>query len=179
MKHTPIVQLGQAVLRRRAKPVTAMSRPELAQLIKEMVRRMRATGGVGIAAPQIGRSLRLFVIASQPNRRYPRAPRMRPLALINPRLVGHSSSRKLGWEGCLSIPGIRGQVPRYKFIQVAYTTISGERKTAVLKDFVARIFQHEFDHINGKVFLDRVADRRTLVTEQEYLKLFRAPRRSR
>jgi peptide deformylase len=136
-----------------------------------MIRTMRKARGVGIAAPQVGKSLRLFIVASHPNPRYPKAPAMLPLPMINPELLWHSKETVTEWEGCLSIPGLRGQVPRYRRIKVRYVTANGDSKTAVLKDFVARIFQHEFDHVNGLVFLDRVRDSRTFLTESQYRKL--------
>ncbi len=168
-----ITQLGQPVLRQIAKPVGKIKRKKLDSLILEMIKTMRKARGVGIAAPQIGKSLRLFIVAPQPSVRYPQAPRMQPIPMINPRLLSHSKAMNTGWEGCLSIPGIRGRVPRYNQIRIQFYTPAGELKEAVLKGFVARIFQHEFDHINGQVFLDRVRDTRTLITEREYRRIIK------
>jgi peptide deformylase len=172
----PITQLGNPVLRAKARPVKKMRRAELERLIRDMIRTMRKARGVGIAAPQVGKSLRLFIVAPRPSVRYPKAPRLAPIAMINPRLIAASKSRNTGWEGCLSIPGIRGKVPRYSQVKIRFQTPSGDQKQAILTGFVARIFQHEFDHINGKVFLDRVEDTRTLATEREYRSLFRPGR---
>lgn len=168
-----ITQLGEPVLRRKARAIPRPADPRLRVLIGHMIRTMRRAHGVGIAAPQVGKPLRLFIIASRPNPRYPKAPAMRPLAMINPQLLSHSKETVMGWEGCLSIPGLRGRVPRYRRVSVRYTTASGQIQTAVLKDFVARIFQHEFDHIQGVVYLDRVQDTRTFVTEGAYRKSLR------
>jgi peptide deformylase len=163
-----ITQLGEPVLRQVAIPIRRMKRGELHTLIREMIKTMKKARGVGIAAPQVGKSIRLFIVAPEPSVRYPNAPKMPPIAMINPVLVSHSKATNLMHEGCLSIPGIRGQVPRYNQVRIRFSTSEGELKEAILKGFIARIFQHEFDHINGRVFLDRVRDTRTLLTEGAY-----------
>ena len=91
--------------------------------------------------------------------------------MLNPELLWSSSEVENGWEGCLSIPGIRGHVRRHKRIRVRYLTRDGNIREEELDGFVARIFQHEFDHINGLVFLDRVADSRELISEKEYQRI--------
>lgn len=90
--------------------------------------------------------------------------------MINPRLLAHSTEVVKGWEGCLSIPGIRGLVPRYQAIEVEYTDRDGNLQKQELTDFVARIFQHEHDHLDGVVFLDRLESTQDIITEQEYQK---------
>ncbi|RMF66541.1 MAG: hypothetical protein D6742_09795 [Cyanobacteria bacterium J069] len=94
-----------------------------------------------------------------------------PLPMINPTIISHLDETEKGWEGCLSVPGIRGQVPRYREIEVEYGDRHGNIHRQVFTDFVARIVQHEADHLNGIVFVDRVETTRDLVTEQEYQKL--------
>jgi peptide deformylase len=127
--------------------------------------------GVGIAAPQVYESYKIFVIASHSNNRYPYAPNLEPFALINPEIVSHSEEILKGWEGCLSIPGIRGIVPRYKSVNIKFITREGKIEQIELHDFVARIFQHEYDHINGLVYLDQMESVKDIITEKEYLKL--------
>jgi peptide deformylase len=95
---------------------------------------------------------------------------MTPTAMLNPELLWASNETDTGWEGCLSIPGIRGLVPRHRRIRVRYLTRAGDIREEKYEGFLARIFQHEFDHINGLVFIDRV-DSRDLVTEKEYLRI--------
>lgn len=163
-----IVQLGNPVLRQTAQPILEVSDPQVQQLIDALIATVVTANGVGIAAPQVGQSCRLLIVASQPNRRYPHAPSMAPTALINPRLIAHSDDQVKGWEGCLSIPGMRGLVPRYRAVEVEYTDRTGTVQRQVWTDFVARIFQHEFDHLEGQVFLDRVAQTTDLMTEAEY-----------
>ena len=88
--------------------------------------------------------------------------------MINPKIMAHSTEIEKGWEGCLSIPGIRGLVPRYQAIEVEYTDRNGKLQKKEFNDFVARIFQHEYDHLDGIVFVDRLDSTFDIVTEQEY-----------
>ena len=162
-----ITQLGEPVLRRPSAPVKKIG-PAERRLIDDMVVTMKKAQGVGIAAPQVGEGKRIFIVAPGPNPRYPHAPKLFPLAMINPRLLGHSVSTETDWEGCLSVPGLRARVPRWRFIEIEFTARNGSKVRARLAGFVARIFQHEFDHINGMVYLDRVRDTRTFVTEGAY-----------
>jgi len=171
-KKLEIIQLGNPILRETAAIVESYSDKSLQKLIKELIKTTVKHKGVGIAAPQVSRSLRLIIIASHPTPRYPHAPQMEPTAMINPHLLTHGTETEKAWEGCLSIPGIRGLVPRYKNIAVEYTDIQGKTCHQELTDFVARIFQHEYDHLQGIVFLDRVESTQEMITELEYQKLF-------
>ncbi|NJL84973.1 MAG: peptide deformylase [Leptolyngbyaceae cyanobacterium SM1_1_3] len=163
-----IIQLGHPTLRQLAQPVTNIASDPVQQLIDSLMATAQQAHGVGIAAPQVNHSDRLFIVASRPNLRYPQAPTMSPTAMINPELVAHGEHQVKGWEGCLSVPSIRGQVPRYTEIEVAYWDRWGDRQQQILSGFVARIFQHELDHLNGLVFLDRVESTAELVSEQVY-----------
>jgi peptide deformylase len=93
---------------------------------------------------------------------------MEPTAMINPKIVARSTEVVKGWEGCLSVPGIRGLVPRYQAIEVEYTDRYGKLQKQEFTDFVARIFQHEYDHLDGIVFVDRLENTLDMITEQEY-----------
>ena len=163
-----IAQLGNPVLRQQAQIVDNIRDNRLQQLIDQLIASVLAANGVGIAAPQVSESYRLFIVASRPNPRYPDAPLMEPTAMINPRIIAHSPEVIQGWEGCLSVPGIRALVPRYQAVEVEYTSQDGQLHRQELTDFVARIFQHEHDHLDGIVFLDRVESMQDLMTEQEY-----------
>ena len=169
-KSLQIAQLGNPILRQQAQLVDNLSDQHLQQLIDELITTVVQENGVGIAAPQVSQSYRLFIVASRPNLRYPHAPVMEPTAMLNPRIIAHSTEIVKDWEGCLSIPGIRGLVPRYQSVEVEYTDRNGQLRQQQLKDFVARIFQHEYDHLEGIVFLDRVETTQEIITEQEYLK---------
>ena len=163
----PILQMGNPRLRQRARQVLDPQDPEIQRLVDDLLITVKRSNGVGIAAPQVGQSWRVVIVASHPNVRYPNAPTMSPMALINPRLVAHSEESVKGWEGCLSVPGIRGQLLRYREIEVEYSDCQGRVLRQIWTDFVARIFQHEIDHLDGKVFLDRVESPDDLITEQE------------
>jgi peptide deformylase len=168
MQLLPIIELGDPVLRQVAAPIVDVQSPDMQQLIDRLIFTVQQANGVGIAAPQVGRSQRLFIVASHPNPRYPTAPEMSPIAMINPRLIEYSTDMVKGWEGCLSVPGIRGLVPRYQTIAVEYIGQDGKQYQQELTDFVARIFQHELDHLDGIVFLDRVETTQDLMTEREF-----------
>ena len=127
--------------------------------------------GVGLAAPQVNKPLRVFVMYSHPNPRYPEAPETVPEEIINPEIISKSEEMEDGWEGCLSIPGIRGMVSRYREIEVRYFDRHGREKTEKLDGFLARVFQHELDHLDGIVFLDRLRSNKDIITDREYIKL--------
>lgn len=165
-----IAQLGQPVLRRVSDRINDTEDPSVQALIDDLLVTVADADGVGIAAPQVFAPLSLFLVASRPNRRYPHAPLMDPVVMINPEILWLSDEMEKGWEGCLSIPGLRGFVPRHRRVGVRYLTRTGEVKEEEYGDFLARVFQHEFDHIQGKVFVDRVESTLDLVTEKEYLK---------
>lgn len=164
----PIAQLGNPILRRQAQVVENVRDERIQQLVDALITTAVASSGVGIAAPQVSESYRLFIVASRPNPRYPHAPEMEPTPMINPRIVASSPDKVKGWEGCLSVPGIRGLVPRAQAIEVEYVSRDGKLHRREFTDFVARIFQHEYDHLDGIVFLDRVESTHDLMAEQEY-----------
>ncbi|MBF2029304.1 MAG: peptide deformylase [Oscillatoriales cyanobacterium C42_A2020_001] len=165
-----ILELGNPELRLPSQTVEDVMSDRIQTLIDRLLVAVKEANGVGIAAPQVGERVRLFIVASRPNPRYPYAPEMEPTAMLNPRIVSHSGETEKGWEGCLSVPGMRGLVPRYTAIEVEYTGRDGTLQRQTLTDFVARIFQHELDHLDGKVFLDRVESTDDLMTEQEFHK---------
>lgn len=165
-----IIQLGHPLLRSQAQLVDNIQDQNIQNLIDNLIATVGQANGVGIAAPQVAESYQLFIVASRPNLRYPNAPTMEPTAMINPKILAHSSEVVKGWEGCLSIPEIRGYVPRYEAIEIEYTDRNGKLQKQELTDFVARIFQHEYDHLNGIVFLDRLESTHDIITEQEYQK---------
>ncbi|KAB0671864.1 peptide deformylase [Oryzomonas sagensis] len=169
-----IAQLGQPVLRQETACVGNPADPLIQTLIDDMLATMAEANGVGIAAPQVFEPLRLFIVASHPNPRYPQAPVMAPTAMLNPEILWRSDEIEQGWEGCLSVPGIRGLVPRSLRIGVRYLSRGGGVCEEELSGFIARVFQHEHDHISGMVFLDRVASNRDLISEREYLRLVSA-----
>ena len=166
-----IAQLGADVLRQKADAINYINSAENVALISALRDTLASTQGVGIAAPQISISKRIIIVASRPSARYPYAPLMEPTVMINPNFTALSDITEKDWEGCLSIPGIRALVPRYTNIEITYTDLNDQQITAHLTGFVARIFQHEFDHLQGTVYLDRVEDKLDIFAESEYFKL--------
>jgi len=164
-----IAQLGAEVLRLKAKPVRAIQTLEIQQVIADLFATLASTNGVGLAAPQIYESYQMLIVASRPSERYPYAPLMQSTLMINPSFDACGELMEKDWEGCLSIPGIRAQVPRYTQIKVSYTGIDGAVIEQILDGFVARVFQHEYDHLEGLVYLDRVETNRDIISESEFL----------
>ena len=164
-----LTELGNPILRQVALAADPKD-PALPILIQDLLDTLEVSKGMGIAAPQIGVSKRVFIVSSKPNSRYPKAPLMEPVVMVNPKIVWQSPEIEKDWEGCLSIPGIRGLVPRARRIKISYWDFkSATEKTVEYADFIARICQHENDHLDGVVFLDR-AESGDLVTEKEYAK---------
>jgi len=157
-KKRTIIQLGHPVLRKKAQTVTTISCDFIRSLIDDLLITMNEADGVGIAAPQIAESYRLFIVSPQANLRYPDAPEIEPIVAINPEITWFSNEKEEDWEGCLSVPEIRGLVPRAKSIKITYTTPEGIECKAHFSDFIARVFQHEYDHLQGILFVDRAIE---------------------
>jgi peptide deformylase len=168
-----IAQLGHPILRTPAEPVDLPASEAIRGLIADMLSTLEDANGVGIAAPQVYEPAAIFIVASRPNPRYPDAPLMEPEVVINPEIINRSGELVKDWEGCLSIPGLRGLVPRHRRIRARYQTIAGQAVEREFVDFVARIFQHEDDHLRGIVFLDRLENTRDVATEKEYQRIAR------
>lgn len=162
------VSLDHPVLRQQAQPVDWIGDPVIQALIERLLVTVQEANGVGIAAPQLGWSKRVLVVASRPNLRYPKAPIMEPTVIINPHIIALSTEVEKGWEGCLSVPGVRGNVLRHRQVELTYTDRQGQHQHQIWQGFVARIFQHEYDHLEGKVFLDRVEQGTDLISEAAY-----------
>lgn len=171
MSQREIVQLGSDALRQVAKFVDDIHSSEIQQVIKDLLCTLEGTSGVGIAAPQIAEDWRIILLASKPTARYPDAPSMPVTVMINPEFSIVDKTQEKDWEGCLSIPSIRAKVPRYNQIKITYTNLEGSEESADLNGFIARVFQHEYDHLQGLVYLDRVETNRDIFSEAEYLKL--------
>ncbi|NTW52062.1 MAG: peptide deformylase [Chlorobiaceae bacterium] len=163
-----IAQMGHPILRQVSTGIVCMEDPDIRLLANDLLETAIQSKGVGLAAPQVFESLRMIVIASRPSVRYPHAPELPPVVMVNPELLWASNEKESGWEGCLSIPGLRGLVPRHLRIGVRYLTMDGEEKDVEYEGFPARVFQHEFDHLQGVLFIDRLESLNDLVTEQEY-----------
>ncbi|MHA3051903.1 peptide deformylase [Acinetobacter sp. ANC 4640] len=154
----PVAQRGEAILTLEAAAVAQdeLNSDWLKQLALAMQATMLARNGVGIAAPQVYISKRVIIVASRPNPRYPDAPDMPAITMINPEIIEYSTETCLGEEGCLSVPEQRGQVERAYAVKVCYFTVQGEQVEQSYEGFPARIVQHEIDHLNGILFVERL-----------------------
>jgi peptide deformylase len=154
-----ILKMGDTRLLRVAKPVTEFDTPALHRLVADMFDTMAAANGAGLAAPQIGVDLQLVIFGTDaPNPRYPDAPPVPRTVLLNPEITPLSDEEEEGWEGCLSVPGLRGVVPRWKSIRYVGFDPQGTRIERTAEGFHARVVQHECDHLVGKLYPMRVRD---------------------
>jgi peptide deformylase len=156
--HT-ILKMGDPRLLRVAQPVTAFDTPELHRLVMDMVDTMAAANGAGLAAPQIGVDLQVVVFGTgAPNPRYPDAPPVPRTVLINPVITPLDAQEADDWEGCLSVPGLRGVVPRWQHIRYQGFDLTGQPIDREARGFHARVVQHECDHLQGVLYPMRVRD---------------------
>ncbi len=162
-----VIRMGHPVLRQRAEEVAAsrFGTRALRDLGRDLVRTMFDESGAGLAAPQIAAPLRVFAYQVPAEKNQPAVP---PTVLVNPVLTMAGEASELGWEGCLSIPGLRGLVPRHPSLHVAAFDVEGASLSFVAEGFHARVIQHEFDHLDGVLFLDRMRDLRALYYEDEW-----------
>jgi len=165
-----VALLGDPVLRRKAAAVSRSMLRSAAfrRLVADMTATMKEYDGVGLAAPQVRESLRVVVTGSAANPRYPDAPQFPFRVLVNPKVTALRGPRIEWWEGCLSVPGLRGMVRRPGKVRVAYTDMKGRRRSMVVDGFNAIVVQHETDHLDGKLYVDRLRDTRKLSYEREY-----------
>jgi peptide deformylase len=154
-----VLKMGEPLLRQVALPVTRFD-AELTSLIADMDETMRALSGAGIAAPQIGVSLRVVIFELKENPRYPHVGPVPYTVLVNPELTTLDSTQEEGWEGCLSVPGMRGLVPRYRQLRYRGLDAAGAPIDRTVEGFHARVVQHEVDHLDGILFPQRVRDLR-------------------
>ena len=153
-----ILKMGDPRLLRVAQPVRAFDTPELHALVADMMDTMVAANGAGLAAPQIGVDLQLVVFGFQRNQRYPEAPPVPMTVLINPVITPIGEALEEGWEGCLSVPGLRGIVPRHARIRYAGVDVQGRPIEREAEGFHARVVQHECDHLIGRLYPTRMTD---------------------
>ena len=153
-----ILKMGDPRLLRQAEPVTEFDTPELNALIVDLFDTMYAANGAGLAAPQIGVNLQVVIFGFKENTRYPDAPQVPETVLLNPVLEPLSDAMEEGWEGCLSVPGLRGVVPRYQQLRYSGFDPYGKLIVREVDGFHARVVQHECDHLIGVLYPMRVTD---------------------
>ena len=165
-----VARLGHPVLRQVAEPVPReeIRTPETQRLIDDMIETMREYDGAGLAANQVHTLRQIAVIEVQANPRYPDAPQIPLTVVINPVVTPLTEDMEEGWEGCLSVPDMRGMVPRYTSVHLKCYDRDGGAVELVAKDFFARVIQHETDHLVGTVYLDRMKDLSTLAHLAEW-----------
>ncbi len=162
-----VFRMGNPILKMIAAPVTEFNTPELNNLIEDMFDTMAATNGVGLAAPQIGVSKRVVVFSVSKNPRYPEADPVPETVLINPQIEFLGDKISEDWEGCLSIPGLRGKVPRYEEIIYRGYDPQGQKMECQVSGFHARVVQHEVDHLDGVLYPQRIQDMQKFGFEEE------------
>ena len=153
-----ILRMGESSLFELAQPVIEFGTPALQDLIADLFDTMQSAGGVGIAAPQIGVGLQVVIFGFEKSARYPQAEAVPTTVLINPLITPMGDVETLGWEGCLSVPGLRGEVPRYQRIRYTGFDPAGNPIDRTVEGFHARVVQHECDHLLGRLFPSRVRD---------------------
>ena len=176
MSRREIVEIGHPVLRERAREVSReeLRSAEVQRLIDDMIETMRAASGAGLAANQVGETVRVAVVEVRAgNRRYPYKPPVPLTVIVNPVIEPLDDDVEQINEGCLSVPNLRGEVPRHMNIRVRYTDREGEEHDEVRRGLTAGTFQHELDHLDGTLFLDRVTDPGTLTTWDQFERFHR------
>jgi peptide deformylase len=161
-----VARMGHPVLRRRARALdkSDLRNPAVQKFIDDMIETMYEYHGVGLAAPQVHEGLRLFVALLDEDP----GPKSEATVIVNPEIISSGSTKEEGWEGCLSIPDIRGMVPRFTEIAVAALDRDGKPIELRLKSFAARVAQHETDHLDGVLFFDRMTSMQSLTYLDEY-----------
>jgi peptide deformylase len=171
-----VARLGHPVLRKVAEPVPleGIGAPAIQQLIDDMIETMVEYDGAGLAAPQVHVSQQIVVFEVEGNPRYPDAESIPLTVLINPKITPTTQRMDEDWEGCLSLPDLRGQVPRYTQVRVEAYDRKGKKLNYIAKDFHARVVQHECDHLVGAVFVDRMKSMASLTFIREFMR-YNAP----
>jgi peptide deformylase len=154
----PILKMGDPRLLEPSLPVTEFGTASLKILVDDMFDTMRAYNGAGLAAPQIAEPLQVVIFGFEKNQRYPDAPPVPETVLINPEIIALDEETENGWEGCLSVPGLRGEVPRFRTIRYTGYTMDGDRIDRVAEGFHARVVQHECDHLQGILYPTKIND---------------------
>lgn len=172
MKIFKLTEWGDPILRREAKkiPLKNLNTASFKKLTEQMFLTLRKVKGVGLAAPQINKSIQFAVIEIKKSDKRSGGKGLGSTIVVNPKIIFYSKEKVDDWEGCLSFPNARGLVPRAKAIKVRYYDKTGKLQIRQLQGFQARVFQHEIDHLNGVVYIDRMKDMKTLMTLGEFEK---------
>jgi peptide deformylase len=167
-----IALIGEAILKTGARKVEQdeFNQAPFRAFTDDLLATMLDANGIGIAAPQVFDPRAIMIIASRANARYPDAPEMKPLVLVNPHILTQSENLVWHWEGCLSVPGLRGRIERPDWVEVQFQHTTGTQVTVRFEGFLARIFLHEYDHLIGLTWLDHIESTENVMAESVWLK---------
>jgi peptide deformylase len=173
----PITRMGNPILRKAAKKLSPeeLSSKDFSQLLVDLRDSMKHHGGIGIAAPQIGVGLSVALIELQGFNRYGEDVDLPLTVFVNPEISVLSTETQGFWEGCLSVPGLRGFVERPKKVKVDYWNEKGEKKELIAEGFLATVLQHELDHLKGVLYVDHIKDMKLLSYQEEFETFLKAP----
>jgi len=170
-----IIQVGNPIIRKKSTKIKYVNSPKIKNIIQDLVDSMRHNNLVGIAAPQIGHNLRIFVteIRTTKTRKIKDSSNLK--IFINPVIYYYSKNKSSGYEGCGSVAysSIFGKVPRSTQIKIKAIDENGKEIKCTAKGLLARVIQHEFDHLNGIIFLDKIVDKKSIMSEEEYIKMIK------
>ncbi len=172
-----VIRMGHPTLRQTAQdvPLSEIQSEEFKILVQDMYDTMKSEGGLGIAAPQIDVSLKVALIElPENNSRYGDHSGTPLMIIINPVITILDEAQQGFWEGCLSVPGLRGYVERPRKVQIDFVNLEGEKKQIIAEDFLATVFQHELDHLFGKLYIDRITDTTKISYNEEFTQFNRA-----
>ena len=162
-----IQHVGSSIIRSVSQPAQDMNQAR--SVVDRLVIKLRQLKGAGLAAPQIGVPLRIHIIEVQKNELFPNRPEVPLIVMINPEVIIPPCSQVTEWEGCFSVPGYAGRVPRHETVHAKWLDYDGNTCEETFHGYPARVVQHEFDHLNGAVYLDRMPDMLTLATTENYM----------
>jgi len=166
-----VIRMGHPVLREKSRPLSEeeILSSETQNFIKDLFDTMEKYEGIGIASPQVGVAWQLAIVGVPvDNPRYPDTPESDTYIVINPKVTILDKKKQGFWEGCLSVPGLRGYVERPRKIKVEFLDEKAQPQSLIVEDFIATVFQHELDHLNGKLYIDRIKDTKMLAYNEEF-----------
>ncbi len=166
--HDDIVTIGDPLLKERSRPIQDVATAK--DLLDRMVKRLRDLNGAGLAAPQIGELVAAVVVEVRKTDVFPDRPESPLIVMVNPEIIEASVETEEDWEGCFSVPGLMGRVPRHRRIKVRYVSPDGVSHEATYDGYVARVIQHEIDHLEAVEFVDRMTSMQTLTSVRNYLR---------
>jgi peptide deformylase len=171
----PLCRMGHPILRQKARevPKISLKTDEISQLIQDLHDSMKFYGGIGIAAPQVGVDLSMAMIELTSQNRYGEEDHLPLTVFINPKIEYLTDEKQGFWEGCLSVPGLRGFVERPRRIKVSYMDLEGQQQEIKAEGFLATVLQHELDHLEGILYVDRIKDMKLLSYQEEFEQFFR------